>query len=141
MAFATSNLTLSDLKRSSVAEPTVSDDLGGGRRRAERQAAVVQRMGAGLGPGVGERAVEEGRVAAPCLGPVVQVPQLHAQHRGLNGIETAVEADDLVVVLRPCAVHAENAQQIGDRFVGGRADAALMRVTQRQVRLSASRMI
>ena len=50
------------------------------------------------------------RVALACDRPGVEVRELDAQHRGLQRVKPAVEADDFVKVSALFAVHAQHVQ-------------------------------
>ncbi len=52
-----------------------------------------------------------GSLSAP-IGPCVEVPELDAEHRGLERVEPRVEADLVVMVL---GLHAVNPQPASDR--------------------------
>ena len=51
--------------------------------------------------------------------------QLHVEHRGLDLVEPEIAADELVVVLRLHAVHAQLHELRGQRFVVGDAGAGI----------------
>jgi len=59
-----------------------------------------------------EFAVVRGAILA-ALFPSIQVAQFHAQDGGLQGVETAVGARNLVEVFGFATVHAEHAKTFG----------------------------
>ena len=69
--------------------------------------------------------VVEGGVALPARAPVIQMLQLHVEHRGLDLIEAEIAADERVVVLRLAAVHAQDFQALGERGIVGHAHAGI----------------
>ena len=93
-----------------------------GVRRAKGESAVIQRRFARLRAGIGEQHVVLARVRPAARAPVIQVPQLDAQHRRLQSVEPRVETHVLVAVLLRLSVYAQRADEIGELRVVGRAD-------------------
>ena len=60
------------------------------------------------GAGLGERLVIISRVPLPGPVPILEVGELHVQHRGLDFVDAEVAPDDRVVVLGLTAVHAKD---------------------------------
>ena len=58
-------------------------------------------------------------------GPAVEMRQLHAQHGGLQRVEPAVDADEVMVVPRLLPVVAQHPQLRGQLAVVGRDHAAV----------------
>ena len=91
---------------------------------------AARRRGAGGGvrtlpsePGAREGRIVERRVALARRAPGIEVRQLHVEHRGLDFVEPEIAADELVVVLRLHAVHAQLHELRGERRIVGDAHA------------------
>src|SRR5215469_8385411 len=70
--------------------------------------------------GLGEKVPVALRAILPSLLPIIQVPQLHAQHRGLQRMQAAVCPDNLVKISFLAAMHAQHLQALGSaRIVCG----------------------
>ena len=74
---------------------------------------------------LGEQRVIALGVGLALAGPVVQMRQLDVEHGGLDRIEAAVQADDLVIVARLHAVRAQQFQLGGQIVAIGRQQSAV----------------
>ena len=101
-----------------------------GRGCAQRQPAGCQRHRARPRTRAREGFVIRCGVAAARRVPVVEVAQLHAQHRGLQRVEARVHAEFLVHVATARAVHAQAAQALGEFGVVGAQEAPFAGATE-----------
>lgn len=69
-------------------------------------------------------------IGAAGLGPLLQIFELDAEDDGLEGIDAAVDADDVMVVTGLHAVDAEDAQFVGQGIVIGGHHAGVSRATE-----------
>ena len=71
--------------------------------------------------------------AGICLtvgGPLIEVRQLHSQHRRLDRVEPTVDADQIVVIPRLHAVDPQQFELGGDVVAGGGEEAAVTGSTE-----------
>src|SRR5690606_13508731 len=107
--------------------------------RPDAVAAFAHRHRRGGEAGVGDAL----RVARAELVAALQLPveafQLGQQHRRLQGVEPAADADPRVAVARALAVHADLARRLRQRIVVGEEGAAVAVAAQRLAREEAGR--
>ena len=81
-------------------------------------------------PGGGKRRIVVGGIALPRRGPAVQVLQLHAQHRGLQLVDSEVAANHRMKIFWLAAVHAQHAHAFGELGIIGRAQSGVAEGTE-----------
>src|SRR5436190_24213197 len=72
-----------------------------------------------------EELTVDARVLPPSIGPLWEVWELHAQHRGLQRIQAEVAAYLVVVILRVRSMAPQQPQPPCERFVIGRHEAGV----------------
>src|SRR5205807_1556277 len=69
-------------------------------------------------------------VTLPSFRPFIEIFKFHSQHCRLNRVQPKVTAHDLVVVLRPVAVIAEQLDAIGEFGIVGRKHSAVTKTAE-----------
>merc|ERR1711965_252146 len=94
-------------------------------RRSKRKSALVDADGAGRRAGGRDGLVVPGRVRLATGGPGIEVLDLHEEDRRLQRVESGVQSDIVVEVLRLHAVVAETDHPFGQFLIPGGAESAV----------------
>jgi hypothetical protein len=80
--------------------------------------------------GIGKKRLVAFRDRSAPFDPAIQPGQLRREHRRLDGVETEIAADAVVVVRRRRAVHTQASHEGGQRIVVGRHGPGVARGSQ-----------